>query len=190
MDIKLDSLKQDIKPKNKHPNYNPDFFHQEKMNVEHSKLINKPKKNVTFVISSEDKISDESNDILNICNNVNTNVGDSNISKNNLSTNSTSIKNIPKLNVNTNPLSKKIPFDSMKINVDNKKVKNEGDLDIQTNKRKKIELQSDFEFKKSYNQVQVEIPTNIDIVNPHTINSAINKKVFININKLNYTYLS
>lgn len=185
IDIKFESLKQDLKPKNKHSIYNSDFSHQEKTDVEHSKLMNKPKKNVTFVISSEDKISDESNDMLNTCKNVNTNVVDSNISMNNMCTNSTFIKNIPNLNVNTNSLSKNIPFDSMKINVDSKKVKNKDDFDIQTNKRKKIEVQSDFEFKKPYNPVQVEISTNldiIDIVNSQTINPAlINKKVFINI---------
>lgn len=183
MDLKLDSLKQDLKPNNKHFSYN-----QEKMDIEHSELINKPKKNVTFFMSSEDKVSDESNDISNTCKNIDTNFVDSNISKNNMSTNSIFIKKNPKLKINTNQLSKNVTFDLMKTNVDSENLKNECDLNIQSNKRKQIkvidQIEPDFEFKKPCNPVQVEVPTNIDTINSNTVNPAINKEVFIS--KLNY----
>lgn len=190
IDLKLDSLKKNLKLNFKYSNFNnPKLSYKEKLDIEPSKFKNKPKKNVTFLLPSEDKISDK-NDIitLNTYKNVNTNLVDTNISKDNMCTNSTFIKDIPKLNVDTDKLLKTVFIDPIKKNVDHKKIKDISDIDFQTNKRKKTKtnVQFDFQFKKPNNPVQIEIDENKTQTNSNTVNSSINKKVFDNFNNLNY----
>jgi len=156
--MELNSLNQDLKPNlTNSNNFNHANFIYDKddINIQNSKL-NKPKKNVTFFLSSEDKISVGTNDQnVNTCKNLNTLIEEVN---KNINKNSSKLKNI--LNVEdveegTIQFTKKDVIESKEINFENKdNMDNDSDLNSHTNKSKTIDVLSDTEFKKPNNPEQ------------------------------------
>lgn len=139
-------MNQDLKSNFIHKN----ISYQQKLENKHSKLNNKPKKNVTFFLSAEDKISDSDN--LNDCNSskINLEESNSNISNNETFTNLALIKSINNINVNTDTFSTNNSQLNNLYSDNNEKVIDECDSYFQTNKRKIIESQPHFEFKKPH----------------------------------------
>lgn len=179
IDIKLDSLDQELKPNFKYSNVD-DFSDTQKCNNEEVlKPSNKQKKKVTFLLSSEDQISSTNNDILNKCEQVNTNLVKNNISNNDIDLNSSSMKDDTQMNFCKNP-------SNMNFN-DNEKRMNEHSFDFQTNKLKVTEGNSDFEFKKPFNPVQ-ESKMNQNLTQKTFQPSTTNYEVFSKFTNL--TYLS
>ncbi|XP_022178678.1 putative uncharacterized protein DDB_G0282133 [Myzus persicae] len=154
-DLKLNSLGQDLKPNfNYSRNINhPDFIYDDDddIDIEDSKLNNKPKKNVTFHSFSEDKISlDTSDKNVDACKNINTFIVEAN---ENINNNSAQLKNIHNVDESTIQSTKNHNI-------------NDGDLNTHTIKRKTIDVQSDFEFKKPYNPLQNKDKINSTIIQP------------------------
>jgi len=73
--VQRDSLNQDLKTNSTHSSNNThtDFNYEKNVEIEGSKLNNKPMKNVTFLLSSDGKISlKTNNNNVDICKNLNT----------------------------------------------------------------------------------------------------------------------
>lgn len=168
--MKLNSLNPDPKPNlTNSNNFNQANFIYDKddINIQNSKL-NKPKKNVTFFLSSEDKISLETNyQNVNNCKNLNTLTKEVN---KNINKNPSKLKNI--LNVedveeSTIQLTKKDVIESKEINFENKdNMDDDSDLNSHTNKSKTIDVLSDTEFKKPNNPEQDTSIMNPKIIQP------------------------
>jgi len=160
--MKLDSLEQYLKPSFKYSNYNPDFANQQKQNNSES---NKTAiKSVTFVLPFDDKISDK---------NVDTNLLESNIYNiTNFSTKNNSIE----MNVNADQFSTNMFIRPTQFTIDNKRLINNNDINFQTNKRKQIEVTTDFEFKKPFSPIKNIIQND---TNTKTVHWNINNKVII-----------
>lgn len=169
--MKLNSLNQDLKPNLTHSNnFNHANFIYDKndINIQNSKL-NKPKKNVTFFLSSEDKISQETNDQnVNTCKNLNILTEEVNKNMNKNSSNLKNILNMKDLEESTIQFTKKDVIESQEINIVNIENKdnmdNDSDLNSHTNKSKTIDVLSDTEFKKPNNPEQ-----DISIMKPKII---------------------
>lgn len=172
LDLKFDLLCQDLKPNSSNHNHE-DFTYEKKEVIEHSKLNNKQKKNVTFLLSTEDKISQENNDEnVDAFKNLNSVLLESNdiINKS-----SSQLKNNLYVKESTNKSLKNDLIESKEIHFETREKRmNDGDLDYYTNKRKTIDVQPDYELKKTYKPVQ---DTN-KIIQPSQFKIS---KVFINL---------
>lgn len=145
-------------------------------NKKHVKFEKKLKKNVTFILSPEDKILDNNNDNLNDCNSSKINLEESNITNNEIYTNLTLGEPTHNANVTTDTLINNISRLN-NVNSDNNEKKiDECDSYIQTNKRKIIESQTHFEFKKPYNQVR-DITIDKNSIHSKTVQSTTENKV-------------
>lgn len=82
-------------------------------------------------------------------------------------------KNLPSTNVTKEQ--NKVQYDTQETQINNYK------LDKQTNKRKIIKEQSDFEFKKPYNLKQDEINIKPNIINSIINEEHIKNKVYLKI---------
>lgn len=156
--MELNSLNQDLKPNlTNSNNFNHANFIYDKddINIQNSKL-NKPKKNVTFFLSSEDKISVETNDQnVNTCKNLNTLTEEVNKNINKNSSKLKNILNVEDMDEDTIQFTKKDVIESKEINFENKdNMDNDSDLNSYTNKSKTIDVLSDTEFKKPNNPEQ------------------------------------
>ncbi|XP_060845792.1 putative uncharacterized protein DDB_G0282133 [Rhopalosiphum padi] len=178
--MKLNSLSQDHLTPNLtySSNYNHDNFTYDKddVNIQNSKL-NKPKKNVTFLLSSDDKISLETNDEdVNICKNLDVLTEEIN---ENINNNFSQLENI--LEDSTIQFPKK---ESKEIHFENKDkhMDHDGDLNSYTNISKTTDVLSDIKFKKPYNSVQ-----DTSIINPKIIQPS-KMKTNKNINMDNNCY--
>uniref|UniRef100_A0A2S2NSN5 Uncharacterized protein n=1 Tax=Schizaphis graminum TaxID=13262 RepID=A0A2S2NSN5_SCHGA len=161
-DMKLNSLSQDnLMPNLTYSsNFNHDNFTHDKVdiNIQKSKL-NKPKKNVTFFLSSDDKISLETNyEDVNICKNLDALTEEINESINN---NFSQLENIVEDSTIqfTKNESKEVHFEDK-----DKYMDHDGDLNSHTNVSKTTDVLSDIKFKKPYNSVQ-----DTSIINPKII---------------------
>lgn len=179
IDIELDSLNQKPKTHLKYSN-SRDFTDMQKCNnKEILKSNNKPKKKVTFLLSSEDQISNTNNHILNKCEHVKTNLEKNNASENDIDSNSSLMKDDIIVNTNiTQQYQNHSCRESSNNNFnDNKKRMNEHDFDFQTNKLKIIQDNFNFEFKKPSNPIQQENQMNRNLtlknVQPSTTNSEV-----------------
>lgn len=81
------------------------------------------------------------------------------------------------LEANSNQCPKYLSIDTEEKNIDN--TGKRGDLDFITNKRKLIEEQSDFEFKKPYNPFQEKIDQSSNSI-ISDVQSNVTNKVFLN----------
>ncbi|KAE9529797.1 hypothetical protein AGLY_011893 [Aphis glycines] len=156
--MELNSLNQDLKPNlTNSNNFNHANFIYDKddINIQNSKL-NKLKKNVTFFLSSEDKISVETNDQnVNTCKNLNTLTKEVNKNINKNSSKLKNILNVEDMEEGTIQFTKKDVIESKEINFENKdNIDNDSDLNSHTNKSKTIDVLLDTEFKKPNNPEQ------------------------------------
>lgn len=147
--MKLNSLNQDLKlnlTNSNNFNHANCIYDKDDINIQNSKL-SKPKKNVTFFLSSEDKISLETNDQnVNTCENLNTLKNSSKLKN---------ILNVENVEESTIQFTKKDVIESKEINFENKdNMDNDSDLNSYTNKSKTIDVLSDTEFKKPNNSEQ------------------------------------
>jgi len=157
-------LEQNLKPTFKYSNYNPEIAYQQKLYNENSKSIKTATKSVTFLLPSDDKISDK---------NVDTDLLEANIYN---ITNSSTTNNSIEMNVNADQFSKNIFIQPTQSTIDNKELMNKSDINLQTNKRKKNEVPTDFEFKKPFNPIENIIQSN---TNTKTVHWSKNNKVVI-----------
>lgn len=151
-------MDQDLKPNLSYSsNYNHANFTNDEnyIDIKDSKSNNKQTKKVTFHSFSEDKISPEtSDDSEDGCKNINKFVAeiDENINNNN----SAQLKNILDVEERTIQIKKNDIIESKDIQYSKNNDKhnmNDGDLNAYTNKRKTIDVLSDFKFKKPYTPV-------------------------------------
>lgn len=121
------------------------------MDIKDSKSNNKKKKKVTFQSFSKDEISPEtSDDKEDGCKNINTFVAEID---ENINNNSAQLKNILDVKERTIQFKKNDIIESKDIQYSKNNDKhnmNDGDLNAYTNKRKTIDVPSDFKFKKPY----------------------------------------
>lgn len=181
IDIKLDSLGQELKPQLKYSNSHHFSDVQQCNNKEAVlKCNNKPKKKVTFLLSSEDQISSKNNDILNEYEHKNTNLVKNKISNNDIDSNSSLTKDDTLVNMNAiQQYQKHFSITPSNINFNkNEKLTNEHDVNFQTKKLKITKANSDFEFIKPFNPVQQENHMNKNliqktVVQPNTTNNEV-----------------
>lgn len=180
IDIKLDSLNQELKTHLKYSNSHDITNMQKCNNEEILKSNNKLKKNVTFLLSSEGQISNTNNEILNKCEQVKTNFVKNNTSNNDINSNSSLMKDDTIVNLNTTQkYQKHFCRESSNMNFNgNEKRMNEHDFDFQTNKLKITEENFDFEFKKPFNPLQQENQMNINLTLKNFQPSTTNYEVF------------
>ncbi|XP_025200171.1 protein PFC0760c-like isoform X2 [Melanaphis sacchari] len=134
------------------------------INIQNSKL-NKPKKNVTFLLSPEDKISLKTND-----------------------ENLKNILNVEDVEENIIQFTKKDLIESEKMDFENndKHIGDDDDLNSHINKCKTSDVLSDIKFKKSFNSLQDRSIMNSKIFQPSKMktNKNINMKNNFNQEKL------
>lgn len=90
------------------------------------------------------------------------------------------LKSHSEVNLNIAQCSKSLVIDVGEKNID--KNENHGVLDFLTHKRKPIEQQSDFEFKKPYNPFQQEMNRNNNSIMSNVLQSKLTNKVFLKFN--------
>ncbi|KAL5234453.1 hypothetical protein ACI65C_001863 [Semiaphis heraclei] len=150
-DIKFNSLDQDLKPNSSNYNHANCIYDENDMDIKDSKSNNKKKKKVTFQSFSKDEISPEtSDDKEDGCKNINTFVAEID---ENINNNSAQLKNILDVKERTIQFKKNDIIESKDIQYSKNNDKhnmNDGDLNAYTNKRKTIDVPSDFKFKKPY----------------------------------------
>lgn len=165
IDKNLDSLNRDLKSNCTHKNDS------------YKKLDNRHNKNLDVILSPKDNISDTNNEgTLNVCESLKTGLEES---KNDTCTNMSLIKTISDKNVNADQVLKNCKNHQNKMNdVENEQMMKECDFNLLTNKRKTIETQQHFEFKKPYYLIKDKICIDENLVNSKTAQLKISKKVF------------
>lgn len=179
-DIKLNSFGQRLNPNlscssnNNHADFTYD---KDDIDIKNSYSNNKPKKNVTFDSFSEDKITLETSDENEAAyKNINTFLVETN---KNINNNSAQLKNIQNVEETTIQCTKNNIMESKEMHFNNiDKPMNDGDLNAHTNKRKTIDVQSDFKFKKPYTPVQDKNKINSTIIQPSKMKT---NQVFFNL---------
>ncbi|XP_060880884.1 uncharacterized protein PF3D7_0207100-like [Metopolophium dirhodum] len=183
-DIKLNSLGQRLNPNLSYSsNYNhADLtYDKDDMDIKNSNYNYNPKKNVTFHSFSEDKITIETSvENKAAYKNINTFIVETNENINNIN-NAAQSKNIQNVEESTIQCTKKNIIESTEMHFKNMdKPMNDGDLNAHTNKRKTIDGQSDFEFKKPYTPVQDKNKINSTIIQPSKLKT--NKDIHMDSN--------
>ncbi|XP_029343277.1 putative uncharacterized protein DDB_G0282499 isoform X2 [Acyrthosiphon pisum] len=184
-DIKFNSLSQRLNSNLSYSsNYNhADFtYDKDDMDIKNSNSNNKPKKNVTFHLFSEDKITLETSDENEAAyKNINTFIVETN---ENINKNSAQLKNIQTVEESTIQCTKNNIIESkeMYFNYIDKPM-NDGELNAHTNKRKTTDVQSDIEFKKPFTPVQDKNKINSTIIRPSKMKTNENIHMDNNFNQ-------
>jgi len=166
-DIKLNSLSQGLNLYlSDSSNYNHSDFTYDKddMEFKNSNLNNKPKKKVTFQSISEVSTLKTSGENVAAHKNINTFIVETN---ENINNDSAQLKNNQNVEESTIQFPKNNIMESKVMHFKNRdKHMNDSDLNAHTNKRKTIDVQSGFKFKKPFTPVQDKNKINSTIIQP------------------------
>lgn len=135
--------------------------------------------------SDDHNMQNTNNDYhLNSFEDVNTKVMESNMHNDDIFPKFNLTKNKPKMNVDNYKSLAYVPTEPKNINIDRNKTQvSKSDDDFQSKKRKMVEDQLDFEFKKFHNSAVDDINLNKNVINLKPNQPSSTNEVFIKMKK-------